>query len=48
MFDQLSAERVPSLIKKASNTTNNNEAKCIPGPAVLLIDGRVIAAYTRG
>jgi hypothetical protein len=32
MFDQLSAEKVPSLIKGRPNkNNNNNKAKCIPG-----------------
>jgi hypothetical protein len=37
MFDQLSAEIVPSLIKGRPNTTNNNKAKCIPAGGTLRV-----------
>jgi hypothetical protein len=42
MFDQLSAEIVPSLIKGRPNntTTNNNKAKCIPGGTLRVLAGK--------
>jgi hypothetical protein len=42
MFDQLSAEIVPSLIKGRHNntTTNNNKAKCIPGSTLRVLAGK--------
>jgi hypothetical protein len=41
MFDQLSAEIVPSLIKGRPNTTNNNnKAKCIPGGTLRVLRGK--------
>jgi hypothetical protein len=45
MFDQLSAEIVPSLIKGRhanTNTTNNNKAKCIPGGTLRVLAGKNI------
>jgi hypothetical protein len=38
MFDQLSAEKVPSLIKGRPN--NNNKAKCIPGGTLRVLAGK--------
>jgi hypothetical protein len=47
MFDQLSAEIVPSLIKGRHNTNNNNnKAKCIP--AVHCVYSRVKNAFCKG
>jgi hypothetical protein len=40
MFDQLSAEIVPSLIKGRHNNTNNNKAKCIPGGTLRVLAGK--------
>jgi hypothetical protein len=47
MFDQLSAEIVPSLTKgrqnnnnNYNNTTNNNKAKCIPGGTLRVLAGK--------
>jgi hypothetical protein len=44
MFDQLSAEIVPSLIKGRHNNnntnTNNNKAKCIPGGTLRVRAGK--------
>jgi hypothetical protein len=41
MFDQLSAEIVPSLIKGRHNTNNNNKkAKCIPGGRLRVLAGK--------
>jgi hypothetical protein len=42
MFDQLSAEIVPSLIKGRPNSpnTNNNKAKCIPGGTLRVLAGK--------
>jgi hypothetical protein len=45
MFDQLSAEIVPSLIKGRHNTNtttnnNNNKAKCIPGGTLRVLAGK--------
>jgi hypothetical protein len=44
MFDQLSAEIVPSLIKGRPNNTNNNnnnnKAKCIPGGTLRVLAGK--------
>jgi hypothetical protein len=48
MFDQLSAEIVPSLIKgrhnnnnnNNNNNTNNNKAKCIPGGTLRVLAGK--------
>jgi hypothetical protein len=44
MFDQLSAEIMPSLIKGRHNTNNNNnnKAKCIPGGTLRVLAGRKI------
>jgi hypothetical protein len=39
MFDQLSAEIVPSLIKGCPNT-NNNKAKYIPGGTLHVLAGK--------
>jgi hypothetical protein len=39
MFDQLSAEIVPSLIKGRPNN-NNNKAKCIPGGTLRVLAGK--------
>jgi hypothetical protein len=45
MFDQLSAEIVPSLIKgrpnNNTNNNNNNKAKCIPGGTLRVLGSRV-------
>jgi hypothetical protein len=46
MFDQLSAEIVPSLTKgrpnnnNNTNTNNNNKAKCIPGGTLRVLAGK--------
>jgi hypothetical protein len=43
MFDQLSAEIVPSLTKGRPNNntnTNNNKAKCIPGGTLRVLAGK--------
>jgi hypothetical protein len=41
MFDQLSAEIVPSLSKaRHNNNTNNNKAKCIPGGTLRVLAGK--------
>jgi hypothetical protein len=47
MFDQLSAEIVPSLTKGRPNTNtntntnnNNNKAKCIPGGTLRVLAGK--------
>jgi hypothetical protein len=45
MFDQLSAEIVPSLIKSRhantnTNTNNNNKAKCMPGGTLRVLAGK--------
>jgi hypothetical protein len=44
MFDQLSAEIVPSLTKGRHNNnntnTNNNKAKCIPGGTLRVLAGK--------
>jgi hypothetical protein len=42
MFDQLSAEIVPSLIKGRHNSpnTNNNKAKCITGGTLRELAGK--------
>jgi hypothetical protein len=45
MFDQLSAEIVPSLTKGRHNNnnntnTNNNKAKCIPGVTLRVLAGK--------
>jgi hypothetical protein len=47
MFDQLSAEIVPSLIKgrpnnnnNTNNNNNNNKAKCIPGGTLRVLAGK--------
>jgi hypothetical protein len=39
MFDQLSAEIVPSLIK---GRHNNNKAKCIPGGTLRVLAGKKV------
>jgi hypothetical protein len=39
MFDQLSAEKLPSLIKGRPNN-NNNKAKCIPGGTLRVLAGK--------
>jgi hypothetical protein len=40
MFDQRSAEIVPSLTKGRHSTTNNNKAKCIPGGTLRVLAGK--------
>jgi hypothetical protein len=41
MFDQLSAEIVPSLTKGRPNTNpNKNKAKCIPGGTLRVLAGK--------
>jgi hypothetical protein len=42
MFDQLSAEIVPSLTNGRPNTNNNNnnKAKCIPGGTLRVLAGK--------
>jgi hypothetical protein len=40
MFDQLSAEIVPSLTKGRPNNTNNNKAKRIPGGTLRVLAGK--------
>jgi hypothetical protein len=41
MFDQLSAEIAPSLIKGRHNSpNNNNKAKCIPGGTLRVLAGK--------
>jgi hypothetical protein len=40
MFDQLSAEIVPSLTKGRHNNNNNNKAKCIPGGTLRVLAGK--------
>jgi hypothetical protein len=47
MFDQLSAQIVPSLTKgrhnnnsNNSNNNNNNKAKCIPGGTLRVLAGK--------
>jgi hypothetical protein len=40
MFDQLSAEIVPSLTKGRPNTNTNNKAKCIPGGTLRVLEGK--------
>jgi hypothetical protein len=47
MFDQLSAEIVPSLTKgrpnnnnNTNNNNNNNKAKCIPGGTLRVLAGK--------
>jgi hypothetical protein len=40
MFDQLSAEIMPSLIKGRHNTNNNNKVKCIPGGTLRVLAGK--------
>jgi hypothetical protein len=42
MFDQLSAEIVPSLIKGRHNTNNNNKAKCIPSGTLRVLAGKKV------
>jgi hypothetical protein len=53
MFDQLSAEIVPSLTKGRHNnnnnnnntTNNNNKAKCIPGGTLCVLAGKKIQQF---
>jgi hypothetical protein len=40
MFDQLSAEILPSLIRGRHNNTNNNKAKCISGGTLRVLAGK--------
>jgi hypothetical protein len=45
MFNQLSAEILPSLIKgrpppPPNNNNNNNKAKCIPGGTLRVLAGK--------
>jgi hypothetical protein len=49
MFDQLSAEIVPSLTKgrhnnnnNTNNNNNNNKAKCIPGGTLRELAGHIM------
>jgi hypothetical protein len=44
MFDQLSAEIVPSLTKgRHNNNNNNNKAKCIPGGTLRVLAGKKVS-----
>jgi hypothetical protein len=52
MFDQLSAEIVPSLIKgrpnnNNNNNNNNNKAKCIPGGTLRVLAGKKRSELSR-